>query len=168
MAARDEGSDARQQGRLNDSRTPDFDSNDFDRPRASSCSAEHSADRSLRGIPILTRGKFRWRWDSAANTNGWSASATLKLHKHVGVSADFSGNYRSEGILNSQQRSVPAPAQIRIYTYTFGPTTTLFSHGGFSLFAHALFGGAHVSPNGCVLSADPPTNAVPADIRALP
>ena len=108
------------------------------------------------GYQFLHVGSFDGDGDSAANTSGWTESTTFKLYKRLGITADFSGNYRSEAISNSVLSSTPAPAQIRIYTYTFGPTATLYSHGGVNLFAHGLFGGAHMRPTGCVIFSGSP------------
>ena len=108
------------------------------------------------GYQFLHVGSFDGDGDSAANTIGWDASATVKLYKRVGITADFSGNYRSEGIVNSQQTSAPVPTQIRVYTYAFGPSASLYSNRKLNLFAHALFGGAHIRPDGCAIFSGSP------------
>ena len=67
------------------------------------------------------------------NANGWNASLTGSVNRWFGVTADFSGAYKSAGTVKANA-----------LTYTFGPT---FSMRGerVSPFVHALFGGFHVS-----------------------
>src|SRR5512140_3062816 len=62
-------------------------------------------------------------------TNGWNAAVTADLNRWVGITADFSGAYKSV-------EDVGAKAQ----TYTVGP---VFSRRGerFTPYVHALFGG---------------------------
>ena len=108
------------------------------------------------GYQFLHVGSFDGEGDSAANTSGWAGSATFNVYKRIGLTTDFSGSYRSESIVNTQVSSVPAPAHIQIYTYTFGPVASLYSHGKVNLFAHALFGDAHVRPTGCVIFSGSP------------
>jgi opacity protein-like surface antigen len=68
-----------------------------------------------------------------ANFNGWNAAAQYNWSKHLGVKADFSGAYNSVlGVDLSQ------------HTYLFGPVVSLRSEKA-TVFAHALFGGAHAS-----------------------
>jgi len=70
---------------------------------------------------------------SSQSFNGWNVAPAFKFNKFLGVEADFSGGYGStSGVSN------------HIYTYTGGPIVTL----GLPLiqpFAHALFGGAHLT-----------------------
>jgi len=81
------------------------------------------------------------------NANGWNASATVNFNKYFGLAADFSGNYKTE--------HTPVPG-VHVYSYTFGPVVSLNSGGNFQPFAHALFGGAHLSPSPCdILSGSP-------------
>ena len=68
-----------------------------------------------------------------ANTNGWNAAATGNITSWFGVTADFSGAYKSIGAINASA-----------LTYTFGPTFSLH-HGRTTAFAHVLFGGFHAS-----------------------
>jgi hypothetical protein len=71
--------------------------------------------------------------DSSQSFNGFDIAPAYKFNHFFGVQADFSGGYGSvSGVSN------------HIYTYTGGPIVTL----GLPLiqpFAHALFGGAHLS-----------------------
>ncbi len=70
---------------------------------------------------------------SGANTNGWNAAVTGNINHWFGVTADFSGGYKSFGEISAKAN-----------TYTFGPTFTLRGNR-VSPFAHALFGGFHAS-----------------------
>ena len=47
------------------------------------------------GYQYLHAGNFDGAGDSV-NTNGWNASATFNFAKHLGIAADFSGNYKTE------------------------------------------------------------------------
>jgi len=67
------------------------------------------------------------------NTNGWTASLTGNATPYLGVTADFSGVYKSV-----------SGANLSGYSYTFGPTVSLNHHGVVNPFVHALFGGAHL------------------------
>jgi hypothetical protein len=71
--------------------------------------------------------------DTSVGYNGWDIAPAYKFNKFLGAEADFSGGYGSvSGISN------------HIYTYTGGPIVTL----GLPViqpFAHALFGGAHLT-----------------------
>ena len=72
--------------------------------------------------------------EGGVNANGWNAAVTGNLNHWFGVTGDFSGAYATvDGV------------SIRNYTYTFGPTVSLRANHGFTPFAHALFGGAHVT-----------------------
>lgn len=66
--------------------------------------------------------------------NGWNASLTGNFNKHFGVTADFSGAYKSISGVSA-----------KIHTYTFGPVVSLNHEGTINPFVHALFGGAHAS-----------------------
>ena len=89
------------------------------------------------------------------NASGWNAAAAFNFSKHLGVAADFSGNYQSANFkLSSEVASFPA--KVRIYTYTFGPVFSVKPKDSLKIFAHALFGGAHLSPTGCVVFSGSP------------
>jgi hypothetical protein len=68
------------------------------------------------------------------NFNGWNASVTGNVNKYVGVAADFSGAYKSEG-----------GASLKVHSYTFGPVISLNHEGTLNPFVHALFGGANAN-----------------------
>ena len=86
------------------------------------------------------------------NTSGWDTSATANLATHLGVTADFSGNYKTASVVNS---GLSGTAAIRVYTYTAGPTVST-NLSAIRLLVHALFGGAHVRPTACVIFSGSP------------
>jgi peptidoglycan-associated lipoprotein len=65
--------------------------------------------------------------------NGWNGQASVNLTNWLGVTADFGGNYGS-----------PFAVSIHNYTYMFGPTLSYRAQHVVP-FAHALFGGGHLS-----------------------
>jgi hypothetical protein len=83
-----------------------------------------------------------YQWTSAdfgsgsdrQNFNGWNAALTGYMNKNFGITADFSGTYKTE-----------SGVSVKSYTYMFGPT--LRAPGKASPFVHALFGGDHESAN---------------------
>ena len=68
------------------------------------------------------------------NLNGWNASLSGYFNKNFGVTGDFSGSYGS-----------PFGVSVKFYTYTFGPVVRFPNHSKITPFAHALFGGGHIS-----------------------
>lgn len=65
--------------------------------------------------------------------NGWDGSVTGNFSKNFGVTGDFGGGYATiQGV------------SFKIYTYTGGPVVSM-NAGRIKPFAHALFGGAHLS-----------------------
>ena len=106
------------------------------------------------GYQFLRAGNFDGTGDSA-NTNGWNTSATFKFARHIGITADFSGNYKTEE-LRLAGGGPTGTAHVHIYTYTFGPEFSRASEKGTKFFAHALFGAAHVRPTGCVIFSGSP------------
>jgi opacity protein-like surface antigen len=69
------------------------------------------------------------------NPSGWNVSATGKLKRWIGITADFSGY--------SQSNSADSA---NAYNFLFGPTVSLPFHR-FTPFAHFLLGDSHVSPS---------------------
>jgi len=67
------------------------------------------------------------------NFNGWNAALTGYFNKNFGITADFSGAYKTE-----------SGVSVKSYTYMFGPTLRAPMDKA-TPFAHALFGGAHDS-----------------------
>ena len=61
-------------------------------------------------------------------------TVTGNLNRWFGITADFSGAYKSQNGVD-----------LRNYTYTFGPVVSIRPGGSFTPFAHALFGGFHAS-----------------------
>ncbi|HVN20519.1 MAG TPA: hypothetical protein VMU05_17165 [Dongiaceae bacterium] len=67
------------------------------------------------------------------NADGWNAAITSDVTHWFGVTADFSGAYKSFGGINA-----------KAYTYTVGPT--LSARGArVTCFTHMLLGGFHAS-----------------------
>jgi hypothetical protein len=87
--------------------------------------------------------------NDGASTNGWNASATVNFSKHLGVAADFGGSYKGR-FAEAANNNNYLP-YFHAYTYTFGPVFSLNSGGKINPFAHALVGGAHLSPTECVV-----------------
>ena|SRR5208337_4069141 len=74
--------------------------------------------------------------NSSEDWNGWDAAATYYFNKYLGVTGDFSGNYKTISGVSSH-----------IYTYTGGPVVA-YREGKFNPYVHALFGGIHLSGSG--------------------
>jgi len=72
--------------------------------------------------------------DSSQGFNGWDASVTGYFQKHLGVQGDFGGSYATISGVSTH-----------VYTYTGGPVISLNGGGKVNPFAHALFGGIHLS-----------------------
>jgi len=72
---------------------------------------------------------------------GWTIAGQYNLTKMLGVKADISGHY------GTPLSNVPGFPQAKSYTFVFGPVISFRDHFGNRLtpFAHALFGGNHVS-----------------------
>jgi hypothetical protein len=93
----------------------------------------------------------------AISVPGWNASVAYYFHKHVGIAADISGNYRSTTISNASLGGAQQfPITFRAYTYTFGPVVSWNAGKSIKPFAHALFGEAHLRPNVCVIFSGSP------------
>jgi Outer membrane protein beta-barrel domain len=67
------------------------------------------------------------------NANGWDASLTGNFNHWLGLTADFSGAYKTVGGVSAN-----------VYTYSGGPVVSLNSGGTVNPFVHALFGGARI------------------------
>jgi hypothetical protein len=70
--------------------------------------------------------------DPSWHANGWNGAASMYLTRWLGITGDFSGAY-STGT--------------SFHTYAGGPVVSMHKHS-VSPFAHALFGGAHISAAG--------------------
>jgi opacity protein-like surface antigen len=75
------------------------------------------------------------------NFNGWNAALDGYFNKNFGITADFSGAYKSEN-----------GADVKIHSYMFGPTLRMPGEK-VTPFVHALFGGAHASGSALGMSA---------------
>ena len=71
--------------------------------------------------------------DPSWHANGWNGAASMYLTRLIGLTGDFSGAYGSGGT--------------HFYTYAGGPVVSMHKHA-LSPYAHALFGGGHVSSSG--------------------
>jgi len=70
---------------------------------------------------------------SRQNFNGFDGALTGYFNQNLGITADFSGNYKTiEGV------------SAKVYTYTFGPTLRVPMDKA-TPFVHALFGGGHAT-----------------------
>jgi len=90
-----------------------------------------------------------------ANLNGWEASLEGKVFPHVGIVADFSGHYGSQGVPICPVVPVGGPGggcgALSVSTHEldvlFGPRIS-FSVGRWTPFGEGLFGVAHINTNG--------------------
>ena len=71
------------------------------------------------------------------NLNGWNGALSGYFNRYLGLTADFSGTY---GTPSFQGVGVST----HVYTYMFGPVVRA-NAGKLEPFAHALFGGTHIS-----------------------
>jgi hypothetical protein len=76
------------------------------------------------------------------NASGWNASLTGNFNGWFGVSADFSGDYKTDAHTIGP---IIANVDTKIYSYAGGPVVSLNSGGKINPFVQALFGGAHLS-----------------------
>lgn len=67
------------------------------------------------------------------NFNGWNAAVSGYLNNNLGITADFSGAYKTV-----------SGVSVKSYSYLFGPTLRAPMEKA-TPFVHALFGGAHDS-----------------------
>ena len=77
------------------------------------------------------------------NFNGWNAATTFYFSKHVGITADFSGNYKN----SFSAYGVTIDDSVKLHTFTFGPTVRFpqkkFHH--IQPYAHVLAGVSNIS-----------------------
>jgi len=71
---------------------------------------------------------------SGVNFNGWNASVTGNVKSWLGVTADFSGGYKSV-----------SGASAHVHNFLFGPTLSYNKLDHFKPFVHTLFGVSHAS-----------------------
>lgn len=95
-------------------------------------------------------GGYSYLRNNSNGFNGWEGQGTINLNRYFGVTAQFDGNYHNalSGTPLSSLSFLGASAGVNqhMYDYLFGPTVT-GRFGKSSVFAHALFGGAHESLN---------------------
>ena len=96
-------------------------------------------------------GGYQYTRMEGVNFNGWNGALTANLTQNVGITADFSGGYKSVSGANT-----------KLYTYTFGPVVSARKDAPFVPFAHALFGGFHQSLD--VLGVSGSTNGFAMEI----
>ena len=87
-------------------------------------------------------GGYNYLRNNSNGFNGWQGQGTFNFSRHLGVTADISGDYRTP--VSVSLLGVTASAHQRLYTYLFGPTVTA-NFGRSSVFGRALFGHAHSS-----------------------
>ena len=75
---------------------------------------------------------YQYTRSDGINFNGWNGALTANLKQNIGVTADFSGAYKSVGSVSD-----------KVITYTFGPVISARKDAPFVPYAHALFGGFH-------------------------
>jgi hypothetical protein len=80
------------------------------------------------------------------NLNGWNASASGYLNDYFGVKADFAGSYGTPSMAGIGIKT-------RLHTYMFGPVLRYTNASKITPFAHALFGGGHISGSALGVSA---------------
>jgi opacity protein-like surface antigen len=109
-------------------------------------SYEHATATAPRLFPdqagVVTSG--------SSGLNGWNASVEGKVLPLIGIVADFSGHYGSQtvtaqcGFINIPCVPTREPMEATVYHFLAGPQLS-FTVGKVRPFAHALFGGAHLS-----------------------
>ena len=87
-------------------------------------------------------GGYNYFRNGSQGFNGWEGQGTFNFTRHLGVTADVAGNYRT--LASISLLGVGVSANQRFYTYLFGPTVS-GNFGRASVFGHALFGEAHSS-----------------------
>src|SRR5712692_3796637 len=67
-------------------------------------------------------GGYNYLRNNSNGFNGWQGQGTFNFSRHLGVTADISGDYRTP--VSVSLLGVTASAHQRLYTYLFGPTVT--------------------------------------------
>jgi hypothetical protein len=102
--------------------------------------AQESTPEAPRGTIF---GGYSYLRNNSNGFNGWVGQGTFNFNRFLGVTADFTGDYRTLAS-SSLIPGLTASANQHLYTYMFGPTVTK-NFGRSAVFAHALFGQAHSS-----------------------
>jgi hypothetical protein len=82
------------------------------------------------------------QFGQGSGLNGWNTAVTGNLNHWLGVTGDFSGQYKSV-----------SGVDLHNYTYTFGPTLAARQIRTFTPFVHGLFGGFSASAAASGVSA---------------
>lgn len=80
------------------------------------------------------------------NLNGWNAAASGYLNDYFGATADFGGSYGTPSVAG-------IGVTTRLHTFMFGPVVRFPNASKITPFAHALFGGGHISAEVLSVSA---------------
>lgn len=75
--------------------------------------------------------------------NGWEGAVSGYFSRNVGITADFAGVYGTPAINLPPIGSFDI--HTHLYTFMFGPTVRVANKSPLQPFAHALFGGAHLT-----------------------
>jgi len=87
-------------------------------------------------------GGYSYLNNNGKGYNGWDAQGTYNLTRHLGLTADISGD--THNLTSLTFLGFGPSVNQHLYTYLFGPTATAY-FGKSSVFGHALFGVAHSS-----------------------
>ncbi|HTS38694.1 MAG TPA: outer membrane beta-barrel protein [Candidatus Solibacter sp.] len=84
-----------------------------------------------------------------ANTNGWEGTLEGRVFPHIGIVADFNGNYGSQNFPGPLCVDCPSTVNLNFseHNVMFGPRVSA-SIGKFRPFAEAMFGIGHVNISG--------------------
>src|SRR5690348_9128758 len=72
------------------------------------------------------------------NLNGWNAAVNGYITNYFGITADFAGAYGTPKISG-------VGLDTKVHTFLFGPVVRYTHWSRVTPFAHALFGGGHIS-----------------------
>jgi hypothetical protein len=109
----------------------------------------------LRGN-VFSRDALLQPPSQTANFNGWEASVEGKFLPFIGIVADVSQSYGSQTFALCGPTLACIPGQTihsRVLTGMVGPRVSV-SVARFTPFAHALFGGAHISDSHAASNSD--------------
>jgi len=121
------------------------------------------------GYSFMSAG-FPFSTDPAAGTgsgvlNGWNFSAAVNANRWIGVVADFGGYYGSptKGTTFKPANCVLCTSDFtgilhNMHTFTAGPQLSI-RQDKVTVFAHALFGGAHIRED-LIINIPPPATRI--------
>ena len=120
----------------------------------------YSRSQVFSGNPTAPALGFLQPASRLSNFNGWEGSLEGKFLPFIGIEVDVSQRYASQSfnvvcLLPPGGPACPASATVnsRVLTGMLGPKLS-FSVGRFTPFAHALFGGAHISDSNAASNSD--------------